>query len=329
MSMKPEILIVAEHDGAELDPLTFDLISCGSQIASEKSWKLGLLVLGFKLDGLLEKIRGSGVDVIFTIDDARLQEYNSCIHLEIIAHAVRETRPHLLLLGHSYFGIEIGSGLAPKLDTLLVSNCQSIKVTSGGFVVTRPMFGGMFLASLEIEATAPVLVSIQKGSSVFKGPLIEASEIIRLAASAESNTAKIKVTRETKAAFGEDIAKADIVVAIGRGIGQESRVSLFRELAQALGGVIAASRPIVDMGWLPVDYQVGLSGRTVKPKVYLAWGISGSAQHIDGMKDSGLIIAINKDPSAPIFQVAHYGVVGDLFEIVPPLLEIAKEQSKG
>jgi electron transfer flavoprotein alpha subunit len=168
---------------------------------------------------------------------------------------------------------------------------------------------------------------MQKGSSAARGTQTKRAEIVRLKVAQENGTPKLKVIQETQPAFGEDITKAKTLIAVGRGIGQEAKIALFRELAEELGGTLAASRPIVDMGWLPPDHQVGLSGQTVKPNVYLACGISGAAQHIAGMKDAALIIAINKDPSAPIFQIAHYGVVGDLFEIVTPLLKIAKEQN--
>ena len=144
---------------------------------------------------------------------------------------------------------------------------------------------------------------------------------------ADADAAKIKVVGETKATFAEDITQADLLVSVGRGIGQQSQLDAFRDLAKALGGSLSASRPIVDSGWLPVDNQVGLSGRTVRPKVYLAFGISGSAQHMAGMRDSKVIIAINQDANAPIFQIAHYGIVADLFQILPALMDAAKESA--
>ena len=190
------------------------------------------------------------------------------------------------------------------------------------------MFGGKFLATIEVNEASLLLLTLSKDSSVSKRSLNHLCEIERKAYP-EHSQARVKVIGTTRPSRAEDITQAEVIVAVGRGIRDESQISLFRELAEALGGAIAASRPLVDSGWLTNDHQVGISGVTVRPKVYLAFGISGSAQHVAGMKQSRLIIAINNDPSAPIFQVAHYGVVGDLFEIVPPLLEIAKEQSKG
>ncbi|MBI4188913.1 MAG: electron transfer flavoprotein subunit alpha/FixB family protein [Betaproteobacteria bacterium] len=325
--MEPEILIVAEHNGSELDPITFDLIAWGSQIASEKNWKVGVLVLGFQVNGLLETMRRSAVDVIFALDDPVLQDYNSCVYVQAVARTLMKTAPRLILLGHTYLGIEISGGLAAKLDATLWSNCLAIKPTPGGFLVTRPVSGGAFLSTLEIESGACNVISLQRGSSPLKELPIKFPEVIGLSVPPESDPARIKVTGETKPSFAEDITKADLLVAVGRGIGQQSRLPPFLDLAQALGGAIAASRPIVDMGWLSVDHQVGLSGVTVRPKVYLACGISGSAQHVAGMRDSRLIIAINEDPSAPIFQIAHYGIVGDIFEIVPALINEARRSA--
>ena len=323
--MAPEILIVADHNGSELDPITHDLISWGSQIAGEKNWKLGVLVPGFGLHGVLETMRSSAADVIFSLDDPALQEYNSCVYVQAIAHTLTEARPRLILLGHSYLGIEISSGLAAKLESTLWNNCQTIKAAADGFLVTRPIARGAFVSTLKIKSGECNLITLQRGSSPpGKDRSSKVPEIIKLSLPAESAITKIEVTGETKATFTEDITKADVLVAVGRGIGQQGQLPAYRELAQALGGSIAASRPIVDMGWLPVDYQVGLSGRTVRPKVYLACGISGSMQHLAGMRDSRLIIAINEDSSAPIFQLAHYGVVGDVNAILPALINQAK-----
>lgn len=326
--MTCEILIIAEHNEGKLDPMTTDLIACGSKIASEKQWKLGVLVLGFDLDRIVEEISSSGIDLVLVVDDNRVEEYNSSVYLAALAQILREATPRLVLAGHSYIGIELASGLAPKLKAPMVANCHSIDASSNGFLLSRSMFGGKFLATIEVNEASLLLLTLSKDSSVSKRSLNHLCEIERKAYP-EHSQARVKVIGTTRPSRAEDITQAEVIVAVGRGIRDESQISLFRELAEALGGAIAASRPLVDSGWLTNDHQVGISGVTVRPKVYLAFGISGSAQHVAGMKQSRLIIAINNDPSAPIFQVAHYGVVGDLFEIVPPLLEIAKEQSKG
>lgn len=323
--METEILVIAEHNGSELDPISLDLVSWGRQIAAEKNWKLGALVMGADLNGILETLRSSSLDAIYSLDDPALRTYNSSAYVQAIAGTFTKSPPRLILLGHSYLGVELSSGLAARLDAILWNNCRTIKAVDGGFVVTRPIAGGAFATTIEIENGACNLFTLQRGSSPPGGKSPKkVPEIVKLSPPAESTANKIMVTGETSATFAEDITKADLLVAVGRGIGQQSRLPAFVDLAQALGGMIAASRPIVDMGWLSVDHQVGLSGRTVRPKVYLACGISGSMQHLAGMRDSRLIIAINEDPNAPIFQFAHYGVVGDIHVILPALINEAK-----
>jgi len=324
--MSAEVLVIAEHNGSEIDPVTFDLLCWAFQIAAENHWRVGVLITGFEVEKFLGKIQESCADTIFILDAPELQQYNPVSYREAIAGAIRETTPQLVLIAHSYFGIEMSGALAVTLQAPLVSNCLSIVKIEDAYEVVRPIFGGALLTRMHIHNAPLVFVSMQKGSAVPRRALIGSSSIVRLNVSSAADIPKLKVVQETHPVFTEDITKAKTVLAIGRGIGQENKVTLFVELAEKLGATLAASRPIVDMGWLPVDRQVGISGRTIKPNVYLACGISGAAQHIAGMKDARTIIAINKDPSAPIFQVAHYGVVGDLFEISRSLLELAKKQ---
>jgi electron transfer flavoprotein alpha subunit len=325
--MIPDVLVIAEHDGREISPITCDLLSWGAQVAVENNWNLGVLLAGFEIGKLSNELRESGANVVFVLDNPGLQQYTAPSYLRAIVAGIKQTTPQLILLGHSYFGVEMGGGLAVTLKSPLVSNCLSIEKLENGFMVTRPIFGGALLIRLHIQGPPPMLASIQRGSSAPKRAHNKRADIVRLNISQENGASKIKVLHEKQPSFGNDITKAKTLIAVGRGIGQETKLGLFRELAEHLGGTLAASRPIIDMGWLPADHQVGLSGQTVKPNLYLACGISGAAQHVAGMKDAGVIIAINKDASAPIFQVAHYGVVGDLFDIVTPLLKIAKEQN--
>jgi electron transfer flavoprotein alpha subunit len=322
--MIPDILVIAEHDGRDISPITFDLLYWGAQLAKDNNWHLGVLLAGFEIGKFSDELQGSSADVIFVLDDPGLQQYSAPRYLGAIAAAIKQKKPQLVLLGHSYFGIEMGGGLAVTLKSPLVSNCLTVDKVEDGFRVTRPIYGGALLTRLHIQSAPLILISIQKGS-LPKATETKRADIIRLDVADEDGPSQLEVLEESRPTIGEDITKAKTLIAVGRGIGQETKLSLFRELAEELGGTIAASRPIVDMGWLPADHQVGLSGQTVKPNVYLACGISGAAQHLAGMRDASLIIAINKDPAAPIFQVAHYGVVGDLFDFVPPLLRIARE----
>ena len=325
--MEPQVLIIAEHDGSAPDPTTLELIAGGSQIAAEKSWKLGVMVLGHAMGTVVEALRNSGVDAVYALDDPALATFNAGTHVAAIAAALSKDSPRVILLGHSYLGIEMASTIAVKLGAPLWSNCKTIKAGADGFVVTRPMCGGAYVSTLEITSATCNVFTVQRGGLSAQGLTSKNAQVSTLAMPADADAAKIKVVGETKATFAEDITQADLLVSVGRGIGQQSQLDAFRDLAKALGGSLSASRPIVDSGWLPVDNQVGLSGRTVRPKVYLAFGISGSAQHMAGMRDSKVIIAINQDANAPIFQIAHYGIVADLFQILPALMDAAKESA--
>jgi electron transfer flavoprotein alpha subunit len=324
--MHCEIVIVAECNEGELDPITLDLIAWGCPVAQEKDWAIGVLVLGFGLDPIIQQLAGQGmVDHLFAVDNPRFETYNSSVYVNAIANAIREIKPELILTAHSYTGIEIAAALAPLLNASLVANCHSIEAADDGFLVTRSMFAAKFVATIAVAGTHPVLITMSRESSVVRSLATRNCQLHRLQLPSHGE-AQITVVSTSAPSRTEDITKAKIVVAIGRAISHESQIESFRQLASALGGVIAASRPIVDLGWLNSDHQVGLSGVTVKPKVYLALGISGSAQHIVGMNQSRLIIAINNDASAPIFQFAHCGAVADVFEILPVLLE--KSMSK-
>lgn len=321
------IIIVAEHSQGELDPINFDLIAWGSRVAVKKNWSIGVLLLGFGLDPFMEQFSANGVvDHLFVADDPLFETYNSSIYVEAIASAMGEIKPELVLTAHSYAGIEIAAALAPRLQGSLVTNCHSIEAADNGFLVTRSMFAARFVATIAVAESHPTLVTISRQSSVVRSAAPRNCQIHRQRLPHKCDTA-IKVVGSTVPARTEDIAKAEIVVAIGRAIRDAAQIEGFRQLASALGGVIAASRPLIDLGWLSSDHQVGLSGVTVKPKVYLAFGISGSAQHIAGMNQSRLIIAVNNDGDAPIFQLAHCGAVADMFELLPVLLEKSKSRN--
>jgi electron transfer flavoprotein alpha subunit len=318
--MMPEVLIIAEHDGEQADPINLDLLAWGAQIAAAKGWKTGVLVAGSGVDAIADQLRSSPADFILKLDAPSLKGYTSSSYVAAIAAALSAKPPKLVLLAHSYVGIELAGGLAAKLKAGLWSNCLSLACEGEGYRITRPIAGGAYVATLDIAGAPASVFSMQRGAAPSHRPANKTPEIVSLAAPAAAEATGIKIAGETKATFAEDITKADLLVAVGRGCGQQSQIQPFEDLAKALGGMIAASRPIIDMGWMTVDHQVGLSGRTVRPKVYLACGISGSAQHLAGMRDAAVIIAVNNDPNAPIFQVAHFGVVADMFDLVPELM---------
>jgi electron transfer flavoprotein alpha subunit len=210
------------------------------------------------------------------------------------------------------------------------TNCVDVRLENGAVIVTRPVFDNTQHAHIALDENDSAVIALQKGSFQPIEPCTRQAALESVAIDVAAIGARSKVLAITDEPAGDvDITKADVVVSVGRGIGTEEKISVIAELADALGGVLACSRPVVDVGWLPRERQVGASGRTVTPKVYIACGISGAIQHLTGMRDAHRIIAINKDPDAPIFGVAHIGVVGDLFEIVPALTKAAKEAKAG
>jgi electron transfer flavoprotein alpha subunit len=323
--MNTEILIIAEHSNGELDPITSDLMAWGAQIGAAKGWKTGVLVAGAGLDPVVAALRSSGVDALHVLDDPALAVYNAGTYVEAIAALLAKAPQRLVLVGHTYLGIEMSGAIAARLDATLWSNCRSIAASDHGYQVTRPISRGAYTSALEVDGAGLTLITLQRGTALPVRPSRPGSpQIISLDMPSGLPVSPIRVTGQTSAELGTDITKADILVAVGRGIGEQEHLREYQDLADILGGSIASSRPLVDMGWLPVDYQVGLSGRTVQPRVYLACGISGSMQHLAGMRSSKVIIAINEDPNAPIFEVAHYGIVGDINAILPELTQAAK-----
>lgn len=321
--MNAEILVLAEQDGGELDPATADLISRGEALAAASQGRLTALLLGHRVDGAVKTLSDLGVARILVGDDSQLANYNPSLYQHLIGEMLREYSPRVVLATHSFIGIEMVAFIGAQCGATVITNCHSIERAEQGFSIRRAMFGGKFLATVEVSGDEPLVVTLSRESKAPKTSSNYKTEVVRLSCPA-GHCGAIKVLTTTKPERVEDISKADLVVAVGRGIRDPSQIDVFRRLAQELGGVIAASRPLVDAGWFTNDHQVGLSGVTVRPKVYLAFGISGSAQHLAGMNQAKQIIAVNSDPDAPIFGVAHCGAVADMFEVGPYLLAKAK-----
>ena len=321
--MECEVLVIAEHSRGEFDPITFELIHCAAKIARTANWRVAVLVLGADLTCLVERLKREAVDFVLFADEPKLGNYSAPPHARAAAEVARRVSARLVLVGHTHRGIEIAAGIGGALNAPVVSNCRRVDIADNKLAFKRPVMKGRFLATIHAEMQDSVVATISKEASF---PIVSPDgppEVVTVAASVTPDSA-VTVIETTQAARTEDITKAEVIVAVGRGIKSPIQLGPFQDLAGALGAALAASRPLVDSGWLTSDHQVGLSGVTVRPKVYLAFGISGAAQHIAGMKQSSLIIAINNDPSAPVFQVAHCGAVADMFEIAPALLERAK-----
>jgi electron transfer flavoprotein alpha subunit len=279
------------------------------------------------VSSVAEKLRHNEVDKIILVDEPGLRQAAAEAHSYVIAEAARRTQARLVLIGYTLVGMELAPAVAAKLGATAMTNCVAIELRDNSLLVTRPLFDGTLHAQILLDDGAPAVVALQKGMTLSVRNSVKAAQVTAWHIDLEGITFRstlLEVIDEPSS--GIDVSKADVIVSAGRGIGDKEKLSLIQALADALGGVMACSRPVVDVGWLPRERQVGSSGKTVAPKVYIACGISGASQHLSGMSESKRIIAINKDANAPIFQVAHYGIVGDLFEIVPALTAAAKQQ---
>jgi len=322
--MPLRILAIVEHNRGELGSAALPLVSTATRLAAKAGGELAVLVLGSKLEKVVDGLKNSGTDSIYAVDDSKLEPYHPLNYVSTSTRAVQKLAPGIVLMAQSYFSSELGPALGVALDIPVFSNCLGIDFRGEKWILTRPMFGGEFHARMEVNSSPAVIVSLQ-AMALAQGTITrKIPSIVSLDCSNESWEDILQVIEQSESIIGEDhISKADIIIALGRGIGEQKNIEVFRKLAGLLSAELACSRPLVDMQWFPADRQVGMSGRTVEPRVYLACGISGAAQHIAGMHRSRLVIAINKDPSAPIFQVAHYGVVADLFELLPEMIRVA------
>ena len=320
-----EIIVVAEHRRGEMRDVTWEMLSKGRQLAETMGAELGVALLGKGVKSLAEALKPK-VHRVFLIEDDRLEAYNSETYEKVLTQILTERKPILTLIGHTSQGMDFAPSLAAHLKMPLAPDCIGMDVDGEAFALTRQLYGGKVNAAASFLKKPPYMVTVRSGAFpvVEKDPL--AGEILPIPSPLTDEGLAKRFIEFVEAAVGEvDITQADIIVSVGRGIKEAANIPLVKELADALGGALACSRPVVDKKWLPKDRQVGTSGKTVKPKIYIAIGISGAFQHVAGMKGAGTIIAVNKDPKAPIFSVAQYGIVGDLFKLVPVLKDKIKE----
>ncbi|MFC1871746.1 electron transfer flavoprotein subunit alpha/FixB family protein [Chloroflexota bacterium] len=324
--MKGDILLLAEYKGDELSNSTYELLTKGREVADTRGTKLAVLLIGHKLEPLVQKLAGSVVDTVLVADHPALDGYNTELYCNVFSEVVKDFQPGLSLMGYTYMGMELGPAVAARRGATMVSNCVNLELAAAKIIVTRPMYGGTLHTRVEIAGETPCFISFQRGA--FGREVGGSREVSVVPVKVEIDGSSLRsrvVDLIQSVSEGLDISKAEVIVAVGRGIKDAKNIPLVKGLAEALSGVLACSRPVADLGWLPPECHVGISGRSVAPKLYLACGISGASQHVAGMIDSGTVIAINSDPNAPIFGVADYGVVGDIFEIIPVLTEEAQK----
>jgi electron transfer flavoprotein alpha subunit len=326
--MADHILVFAEHQAGKLTRPTWEALGAGQHLARELGSTVSAVLLGDDLATLASELAVAAVEEILTIESPLLTEYTADGYSLALRAVIQQQTPRFVVFSHTYQVRDFAPKLAASLDRGLVSDCLGYRNEGGKLIFVRQVFQGKYCADVELAGEAPFFVSFQAAAfredSVARGAGPAKITPVAVELAADAIRAKPgERFREAKQAV--DLTQAEIIVAVGRGIKAPENLELAQKLAEALGAEIGASRPICDSGWLPMDRQIGSSGQTVAPKLYVALGISGAIQHMVGMKGSHTVVAINKDKEAPIFEVATYGIVGDLFEIVPPLIEEIKK----
>ena len=356
------VWVFCEQRQGKMMPTTFELISEGRKLADELGVELCGILLGDDVDGIAAELGGYGADRVYVYNSPLLKHYTTDAYTKVIVDAVEEFKPEIMIYGASHIGRDLAPRCAARLHTGLCADCTHLDVDLNGYVeflrtgsnvdvdktnfetkmfdvntnlkMTRPAFGGHLMATIICPRFRPQMSTVRPGVmkkadfDPAKADAVKVKKFKVVLDDADLKTEVVKVVKESKKLV--DRIGADVIVSVGQGIGSnvEEGIRLAQELADVLGGVLGASRAVVDAGWVTADHQVGQTGKTVHPKLYIALGISGAIQHKAGMQDSENIIAINKNPDAPIFECATYGIVGDLFKVLPMMIEAAKEAKK-
>jgi electron transfer flavoprotein alpha subunit len=325
--MADTILVIAEQREGKLNRVSFETLTGAQAIANDAGWTLEAAVVGNGVSGIASELAEKRVAKVYDVESAALEPYTPDAYVAALKQFIEQKQPKLVLMPHTYQVRDFAPKLATALNRTLISDATGYKYEGGRLLFTRQMFQGKFSADVSFAGDPPYFATFQNGA--FRGDKAETSaspvpvETVNIDVRADVRNKPEAPFKEAKQAV--DLTQAEIIVAVGRGIKEQKNIELARQLAEVMGAEIAASRPICDSGWLPMDRQVGSSGQTVAPKLYLALGISGAIQHVVGMKGARTIVAINKDSEAPIFEIADIAVVGNLFEIVPPLIEEVKK----
>ncbi|MBI4849138.1 MAG: 4Fe-4S binding protein [Nitrospirae bacterium] len=322
-----DVMVFAEQREGKAAPVSFELLGVGRRLADELGTNLLAVLLGADESEAKELIKW-GADKVFLYNDTSLLKFNDDSYAEALSRVISEQKPSIVLAGATPIGRSFIPRVAARLRTGLTADCTSLEIDkeTRNLLQVRPAFGGNIMATILCPDYRPQMATVRP-RVMKKGTYDEnkTGEIILVQPGNISSRTKVIESVKEVSGISVNLHEAEIIVAGGRGAGGEKGVKMLEELAQAIGGVVGASRAAVDEGWIPYSHQVGQTGKTVNPKIYFACGISGAVQHLVGMQSSDIIIAINKNPEAPIFNVATYGIVGDMFEIVPMLTKKIKE----
>lgn len=324
------IWVFCEFTGGELAPVAIELLGIGRKLADDRNGELTAVLLGHMTGDSVDLLIGHGADKVYRVDNPALELFSDEIYEKIVSDLIVAHKPEVVLAGATAIGRSFIPGVATRVNAGLTADCTRLEIREddGILLQTRPAFGGNIMATIVCPDTRPQMATVRP--KVMKElPFNEkrSGEIIDIVPTPRQLTSRIQVIESVSEHQSKvNIQESDILVSGGRGLENEEGFALIAKLAEALGAKVSASRAVVDAGWIPYPHQVGQTGKTVAPKLYVACGISGAIQHVAGMQSSETIVAINRDPDAPIFNVADFGVVGDLYEIIPKLIDKIEEK---
>lgn len=323
-----EVWVFAEQRNNKIARVVFELLGKARELAENLGVTVGAVLLCDKDNGLSKELIAYGADKVYLAEKPELGHYKTDLYSKIICEVIKDKKPQIVVYGATHVGRDLAPRIAQRLTTGLTADCTGLDIDEDGLLLqTRPAFGGNLMAQIKCKTHKPQMSTARPG--IFKilqkdenrkGEIIEISANIN---AEDSLTKVIKVVKEAK--HVANLEEAEIIISGGRGLGNKAGFELIKQLAELLGGEVGASRAVVDAGWIAQDHQVGQTGKTVRPKLYIACGISGAIQHRAGMQDSEIIVAINKDKNAPIFKVADYGIVADLHKVIPLLIQELKK----
>lgn len=337
------VFVFAQQVDNVLDGVAFELLGKGKDLAKDLNTEVTAVLLGSGVKGLADQLAEYGADKVIVVDDPELKEYRTEPYAHALASVINEYKPEIMLVGATAIGRDLGPTVSARVKTGLTADCTSLEIgdfplvaTPGKedeqkhnqLLMTRPAFGGNTIATIACPDNRPQMATVRPGVMQKIAPIAGAkANVVEYNPGFIPNNRYVEILNIVKEVKNTaNIMDAKILVSGGRGVGSKENFKLLEDLAEVLGGTVSCSRAVVENGWLPVDLQVGQTGKTVRPQIYFAIGISGAIQHVAGMEESDLIVAINKDEDAPIFDVADYGLVGDLNKIVPALTAALKEE---
>ena len=327
-NMNQGVWVCLDQTGGKVAGVSYEMLSQARKLADQLSAKVSAVLIGAGVKEQAQAAFAYGADTVYLCDDEMMKDYRTESYCAVLEQLVSEHQPAILLLSAATNGRDLASRLASRLETGLAADCVALALDADNkLVATRPTFGGNIMTDVVFPNKCPAMCTVRPNAlERAEADTSKTGEVVEVAANIKQEDLRTKVLEIIAKAGGEiSLADAQIIVSGGRGLGDEKGFELIRELASTLNAAVGASRAAVDAGWIPYEHQVGQTGKTVGPKLYIACGISGALQHLAGMKTSDVIVAINKDEEAPIFSVANYGIVGDLYQVLPVMIEEFKK----